>query len=72
MTARRLVGFLLAAFGILLGVTLSIPGIILTGTYWNAQETGGNEGRAVLLGMILLGFGIGFGCYKLGRRIAKG
>jgi hypothetical protein len=71
MTARRITGFLLAVFGILLGVALSIPGIILTGAYWNAPETGGNAGRAVLIGMIALGFVIGFGLFKLGRRIAK-
>lgn len=71
MTARRIIGFLIAVFGILLGVALSIPGIILTGAYWNAQETGGWEGRAVLILMIVLGFAIGFGIFKLGRRIAK-
>ncbi|MGE0339775.1 MAG: hypothetical protein AB7O79_07845 [Xanthobacteraceae bacterium] len=71
MTARRIIGFLIAVFGILLGVVLSIPGIILTGAYWNAAETGGWEGRIILLLMIALGFVIGFGLFKLGRRIAK-
>lgn len=70
MTARRIIGFLIAIFGILLGVALSIPGIILTGAYWNAPETGGWEGRVILLLMIALGFVIGFGLFKLGRRIA--
>lgn len=72
MTARRIIGFAIAVFGILLGVALSIPGIILTGAYWNAQETGGWEGRSILLLMIAFGFLIGFGIYKLGRRIARG
>ena len=71
MTARRLIGFLVAIAGILVGIALSIPGILLTGAYWNAPETGGNAGRAVLIGMILLGFALGFGLYKLGRWIAR-
>ncbi|MBX3520069.1 MAG: hypothetical protein KF835_08615 [Xanthobacteraceae bacterium] len=70
MTPRRIIGFLVAIFGILLGLALSIPGIILAGAYWNAQETGGWEGRSILLLMIALGFAIGFGVYKLGRKIA--
>lgn len=70
MTPRRIIGFLVAIFGILLGLALSIPGIILAGAYWDAKETGGWEGRSILLLMIALGFAIGFGVYKLGRKIA--
>jgi hypothetical protein len=72
MTARKIIGFLIATLGILLGIGLSIPGIILAGAYWNAAETGGNEGRAVLVLMIVFGFLIGYGIYRLGRRIARG
>ncbi|MCW5682730.1 MAG: hypothetical protein KF794_14415 [Xanthobacteraceae bacterium] len=70
VTPRKIVGFLVAVFGILLGFALSIPGIVLAGAYWNAQETGGWEGRIILILMIVVGFAIGFGIFKLGRRIA--
>lgn len=72
MTVRKFIGLLVAVFGILLGIGLSIPSIILTGAYWNAKETGGWEGRSVLLLMIVFGFLIGYGIYRLGRRIARG
>ncbi len=72
MTARRITGFLIAITGVLIGLGLSVPGIILTGAYWNAPETGGNQGRAVLILMIVLGFAIGYSVYKLGRWIARG
>ena len=70
MTARRIIGFSVAVLGILLGFALSIPGIILAGGYWNAPETGGWQGRIILLLMIAFGFLIGYGIYKLGRKIA--
>ncbi len=70
MTARKTIGFLIAVLGILLGIGLSIPGIILAAGYWNAAETGGNAGRAILVLMIVFGFLIGYGIYRLGRKIA--
>jgi hypothetical protein len=67
----RVAGLLIAILGVLLGLVLTIPSLILTLAYWNAAETGGNEGRAILVTMILLGAGIGYGIYRLGRWIAK-
>lgn len=67
----RVAGLLIAILGVLLGLVLTIPTIILTLAYWNAPETGGNEGRAVLIVTILMGAATGYGIYRLGRWIAR-
>jgi len=67
----RVAGLLIAILGVVLGLVLTIPALVLTLAYWNAAETGGNEGRAMLVTMILLGACIGYGIYRLGRWIAK-
>lgn len=71
MTIRKLIGLLVALFGVVLGAALTgFTTIILLG-YWNAHETGGWEGRINLLLTAALGALLGYGIYRLGRRIAR-
>jgi len=71
MTIRKLIGLLIVLFGILLGAALTSFSAIITLGYWNAHETGGWEGRINLLAMTIFGALLGYGIYRLGRRIAR-
>jgi hypothetical protein len=71
MTIRKVIGLLIALFGILLGAAMSGFTAIITLGYWNAKETGGWEGRINLLATIAFSILLGYGIYLLGRRIAR-
>jgi chromate transport protein ChrA len=70
MTARKIIGLLVCLIGILTGAALS--GIMLTLflAYYGAPENPGSEGNIVLGLGAAVGVLIGFGIYKLGRKIA--
>jgi hypothetical protein len=71
VTIGKVIGLLMALFGVLLGAALTgFTTIILLG-YWNAKEAGGWEGRINLLVTAALGALLGYGIYRLGRRIAR-
>ena len=71
MTARKLIGFLVAILGIAIGAFLSGTNAVILMGYWDAKETGGWEGRSVLLVSAALGALTGYAIYRLGRRIAR-
>jgi hypothetical protein len=68
---RRLIGWLIALAGIAFALGVGGFSAILTLGYWDARETGGWEGRTMLLLMVLLSLAIGYLIYRLGRRIAR-
>jgi hypothetical protein len=71
VTAKKLIGLLIATLGIAIGAFLSgVTAVILVG-YWDAKETGGWEGRMNLLVTAAVGALIGYAIYRLGRRIAR-
>lgn len=69
--ARRLIGLVVAILGIAIGAFLSGTTAIILMGYWNAKETGGWDGRINLLVAAALGALLGYGIYRLGRRIAR-
>lgn len=71
MIARRVIGFVIATIGVLLGASLTVAMVALLAAFWSAEETGGKEGRAVLIVSATIGVLIGYGIYLLGRRIAR-
>lgn len=71
MTAKKIIGLLVATIGILIGAFLSGSTAVILAGYWNAKETGSWEGRSVLLLSAALGALIGYAIYRLGRRIAR-
>jgi hypothetical protein len=70
MIVRRIIGLLVVLAGILLGAALSVVPIMIMLAYWGAPENQGYEGNIVLGLMALLGAGIGYIIYRLGRWIA--
>jgi energy-converting hydrogenase Eha subunit B len=70
MTARKIIGILVALVGILIGAILSGTMLLILLAYWGAPENPGSEGNIVLGLSAALGALIGFGIYKLGRKIA--
>ena len=70
MIARKIIGLLVALLGILIGAALSAGPIVLMLAYWGAKENQGAEGNIVLGIMALFGAAIGYGIYRLGRKIA--
>ena len=70
MIIRKVIGLLVALLGILIGAALSVGSIMLMLAYWGAKENPGSEGNIVLGLMALLGAAIGYGIYRLGRKIA--
>lgn len=70
MSARKIIGLLVCLLGILVGAVLSGMFIIIMLAYWGAPENPGSEGNIVLGISAALGALIGFGIYKLGRKIA--
>ncbi len=70
MTARKIIGILVALIGILIGAILSGTMLLILLAYWGAPENPGSEGNIVLGLSAAIGALIGFGIYKLGRKIA--
>ncbi|MBY0532339.1 MAG: hypothetical protein K2P86_10250 [Xanthobacteraceae bacterium] len=70
MTIRKIIGILVCLLGILVGAVLSGMFILIMLAYWGAPENPGSEGNIVLGISALIGALIGFGIYKLGRKIA--
>jgi hypothetical protein len=70
MIVRKIIGLLVALLGILIGAALSVGPIVLMLAYWGAPENPGSEGNIVLGLSALLGAAIGYGIYRLGRKIA--
>jgi hypothetical protein len=68
--ARKIIGIIVCLLGILVGAVLSGMFIIIMLAYWGAPENQGAEGNIVLGISALLGALIGYGIYKLGRKIA--
>jgi uncharacterized membrane protein len=68
---RRLIGWAIALLGIAFALGVGGFGAILTGGYWDAPETGGWEGRSVLILSVLMSLAVGYLIYRLGRRIAR-
>jgi hypothetical protein len=68
--ARKIIGILVCLIGILMGAALSGMFILIMLAYWGAPENPGSEGNIVLGISALFGALIGFGIYKLGRKIA--
>src|SRR5581483_7764956 len=71
VTARKLLGFLIAVLGIAIGAFLSGSTAVILVGYWDAKETGGWDGRMTLLATAAIGALIGYGIYRLGRFIAR-
>jgi chromate transport protein ChrA len=70
MTVRKIIGILVALIGILIGALLSGTMLLILLAYWGAPENPGSEGNIVLGLSAALGALIGYGIYKLGRKIA--
>jgi hypothetical protein len=70
MTIRKIIGILICLIGILTGAALSGLSIIIMLAYWGAPENQGSEGNIVLGLMALMGAAIGYGIYRLGRKVA--
>ena len=70
MAVRKIIGILVCLLGIVVGAVLSGMFIIIMLAYWGAPENPGSEGNIVLGISALFGALIGFGIYKLGRKIA--
>jgi hypothetical protein len=68
--ARKIIGIIVCLLGILVGAVLSGMFIIIMLAYWGAPENQGAEGNIVLGISALFGALIGYGIYKLGRKIA--
>jgi hypothetical protein len=68
---RFLLGWAIALCGIAFAIGVGGFAAILTGGYWDAPETGGWEGRGVLILTVLFSLAIGYLIYRLGRRIAR-
>jgi hypothetical protein len=68
--ARKIVGLLVCLIGILTGAVLSVMFIGIMIAYWGAPENQGYEGNIVLGLCALFGALIGYGIFKLGRKIA--
>jgi len=68
VTIRKIIGIVIAAFGILFALSVGgFSAIIMLG-YWQHENT---EGRLNLAGMVALSLLVGYGIYRLGRRIAR-
>ena len=70
MTVRKVIGLLIALLGVVIGAILSGSMLILLFAYYGAPENPGSEGNIVLGISALFGALIGYGIYKLGRKIA--
>ena len=70
MTVRKIVGLLIALLGIVIGAILSGSMLIILFAYYGAPENPGSEGNIVLGISALFGALIGYGIYRLGRKIA--
>jgi chromate transport protein ChrA len=70
VTARKIIGLLICFVGILVGAALSGMMLLLFFAYYGAPENSGSEGNIVLGLGAAVGVLIGFGIYKLGRKIA--
>lgn len=70
MTAREIIGLLVCLVGVLVGAALSGTMLMLFFAYYGAPENPGSQGNVVLGLGAAIGVLIGFGIYKLGRRIA--
>ncbi len=70
MTVRKIIGLLIALLGIVIGAILSGSMLTLLFAYYGAPENPGSEGNIVLGISALFGALIGYGIYRLGRKIA--
>ncbi len=70
MTARKIIGLLVCLIGVLVGAALSGTMLMLFFAYYGAPENPGSQGNVVLGFGAAIGVLIGFGIYRLGRRIA--
>ncbi len=70
MTVRKIVGLLIALVGVVIGAILSGSMLLLLFAYYGAPENPGSEGNIVLGISALFGALIGYGIYRLGRKIA--
>jgi chromate transport protein ChrA len=70
MTARKIVGLLVCLVGVLVGAALSGTMLMLFFAYYGAPDNPGSQGNVVLGLGAAIGVLIGFGIYRLGRRIA--
>lgn len=70
MTARKIIGLVVCLIGILVGAALSATMMTLFFAYYGAPENQGSQGNIVLGLCAAAGVLIGFGIYKLGRKIA--
>ena len=67
---RKIIGLLIALFGILFGAIFSVLCIGIMLAFWGAKENPGYEGTIVWIVAALIAAAIGYGIYRLGRRIA--
>jgi hypothetical protein len=70
MTARKIIVLLVCLIGVLVGAALSGTMLMLFFAYYGAPENPGSQGNVVLGLGAAIGVLIGFGIYRLGRRIA--
>ena len=70
MAIRKIIGIIVCLIGILIGAALSGTMLLLLFAYYGAPENPGNEGNIVLGVSAALGALLGYGIYKLGRKIA--
>jgi hypothetical protein len=65
---RKIIGFAIAAGGILFALSVGgFSAIVMLG-YWAHENT---EGHLNLAGMVAFSLLVGYGIYRLGRRIAR-
>jgi hypothetical protein len=68
LTIRKIIGIVIAACGILFALSVGgFSAIIMLG-YWQHENT---EGRLNLALMVAFSLLVGYGIYRLGRRIAR-
>lgn len=65
---RRLIGWIVALAGVAFALGVGGFGALIMLGYWDYE---GAEGRAVLAVTVLISLLIGYGIYRLGRRIAR-
>jgi energy-converting hydrogenase Eha subunit B len=70
ITPRKIIGLVVSLIGVLTGAALSSMFIVLILAYWGAPENKGIQGNLSLGTAALFGALIGYGIYRLGRRIA--
>ena len=71
MSARKLLGLLVAIAGIVAGAFFTALAGLLSASYWNRSLIAHVENRTGLLALAFIGALAGYGIYRFGRTIAR-